>query len=93
MPEIYSSVLIEAQKNGIWQDVKHDEVTLKYLSFANITFSKFTFSCNTTQRVTSSKMRIKKVDHIRFRFSNEVLDEPLGINNFACEFTQGTNKK
>lgn len=93
MPEIYSSVLIEAQKNGIWQDVKRDEVTLKYLSFANVTFSKFTFSCNTTQRVTSSKMRIKKVDHIRFRFSNEVLNEPLGINNFACEFTQGTNKK
>ena len=93
MPEIYSSVVIEAQKNGIWQDVKRDEVTLKYLSFANITFSKFTFSCNTTQRVTSSKMRIKKVDHIRFRFSNEVLNEPLGINNFACEFTQGTNKK
>lgn len=93
MPAIYSSVLIEAQKNGIWQDVKEDAVTLKYLSFANVAFSKFTFSCNTTQRVTSSKMRIKKVDHVRFRFSNKVKDEPLGINNFACEFTQGTNKK
>lgn len=93
MPAIYSSVLIEAQKNGIWQEVKEDLVSLKYLSFANVIFSKFTFSCNTTQRVTSSKMRIKKVDHVRFRFSNEVKDEPLGINNFACEFTQGTNKK
>lgn len=93
MPAIYSSVHVEAQKNGIWQEVKSDEITLKYLSFANVTFSKFTFSCNTTQRVTSSKMRTKKVDHIRFRFSNSVKDEPLGINNFACEFTQGTNKK
>lgn len=93
MPAIYSSVVIRAQKNGIWQDVKDDRVTLKYLSFANVTFSKFTFNCNTTQRVTSSKMRIKKVDHIRFRFSNSIKNEPLGINDFGCEFTQGTNKK
>ena len=93
MPEIVSSLKIEAQKNGLWQQVKLDETTFKYFSFSHIIFSKFSFSTNGTQRVSASKMRIKKVDHIRFRFSNDCLNEPLGINDFAVEYVQNSNIK
>ena len=92
-PEITSSVEIWAQKNGIWEVIKEDNVTLNYISFQKITFSKFTFSTNKTQRVTASKMRLKKLDHARFRFVNRKLNEPLGINDYAVEFTQAGNRK
>ena len=93
MPEIVSSVLIEAQRNGLWEEVMYDTTNLKYFSFANVIFSKFTFSTNQTQKVTSSKARLKKLDHVRFRFSNHELNEPIGINDFAVEYRQSGNHK
>ena len=93
MPEISSSVQIWAQKDGQWTLLKNDIATLKYLSFENLTFSKMTFSCNRTQRVTSAKIRLKKLPHVRFRFINDLLNEPLGVNDFAVEYTQAGNIK
>ena len=93
MPEVVSSIQVWAQRNGIWQLLKYDETTLKYFSFRYIVFSKFTFSTNRTQKVTSTKARLKKLDHVRFRFINDSLNEPLGINDFAVEFTQNGNHK
>lgn len=93
MPEVVSSIQVWAQRNGIWQLLKYDETTLKYFSFQYIVFSKFTFSTNRTQKVTSTKARLKKLDHVRFRFINDSLNEPLGINDFAVEFTQNGNHK
>ena len=93
MPEISSSVQIWAQKDGQWVLLKNDIATLKYLSFENLTFSKMTFSCNRTQRVTSAKIRLKKLPHVRFRFINDLLNEPLGVNDFAVEYTQAGNIK
>lgn len=93
MPEIISSVKIWAQRQGIWQLIKEDNATLKYFSFSNLVFSKFTFATDRTQKVTSTKARIKKIDHVRFRFTNDELNEPLGINDFAVEYTQNGNKK
>ena len=52
-----------------------------------------TYSTNKTQRVTATKIRLKKLDHVRFRFENDKLNEPLGINDFAVEYTQGGNVK
>ena len=93
MPEIVSSVKIWAQKQGIWQLLKEDAATLRYFSFANLTFSKMSFRTDKTQKVTATKARIKKVDHVRFRFTNDENNEPLGINDFAVEYTQNGNKK
>jgi hypothetical protein len=93
MPEIISSVKIWAQRQGIWQLIKEDNATLKYFSFSTLVFSKFTFATDRTQKVTSTKARIKKIDHVRFRFTNDELNEPLGINDFAVEYTQNGNKK
>ena len=93
MPELSSSVKIFAQKEGQWTLLKNDIQTLKYFSYENLTYSKLTYSCNRTQRVTAAKIRLKKLDHVRFRFVNDLLDEPLGINDFAVEYTQAGNVK
>lgn len=93
MPEIDSSVEIWAQKEGQWTLIKHDAKTLKYFSYQNLVYSKMTYSCNKTQRVTASKVRLKKLDHVRFRFVNDMYNESLGINDFAVEYTQAGNVK
>lgn len=93
MPEISSSIEVLAQKNGIWQTIKEDTTTLKYFSYMYFIYSKMTYSTNKTQRVTATKIRLKKLDHVRFRFENNKLNEPLGINDFAVEYTQGGNVK
>ena len=93
MPELSSSVKINAQKEGQWTELKNDVQTLKYFSYENLTYSKMTYSCNRTQRVTAAKIRLKKLDHVRFRFVNDLIDEPLGINDFAVEYTQAGNVK
>jgi hypothetical protein len=38
-------------------------------------------------------MRLKKVDKARFRFVNDVVNEPFGIFNFALEFVESGNYK
>lgn len=93
MPEISSSVRISAQKEGQWSEIKNDVSTLKYLSYANLQYSKLTYSCNKTQRVSATKIRLKKLDHVRFRFENSEINEPLGINDFGLEYTQTGNVK
>ena len=93
MPEIASSVQVQAQRQGLWQVIKEDVSTLKYFSFQYFTFSKFTFSNNRTQKLASTKVRLKKLDHVRFRFVNDKLNEALGINDFAIEYTQSGNHK
>lgn len=93
LPEIVSSIRIFAQKEGIWQEIKDDQTKIKYFSYANLIYSKFTYSTNKTQKISSTKIRLKKLDHVRFRFQNGVLNEPLGINDFAVEYTQAGNVK
>lgn len=93
LPEIQSSVQILAQKEGQWTELKDDQTKLKYFSYANMTYSKMTYSTDATQRISSAKIRLKKLDHTRFKFVNGVLNEPLSINNFAVEYTQAGNVK
>ncbi len=92
-PEIQSSIEIYAQKDGQWQLIKNDQSKLKYFSYKNLQYSKMTYSTNKTQRISATKARLKKLDHIRFRFENSQLYEPLGINDFAVEYTQAGNVK
>ena len=97
-----SSVLIEGEKNGVWEEVKDEHAKIKYFSFENLTFARtpgtpsypiFTFMCDKTQKVVTTKTRIKKIDKVQFRFSNNIIYEPLGLNQFALEYTQGGNIK
>ena len=93
MPEIMSSVQIWAQRHGIWDMIKEDTVSLKYFSFSHLIFSKMTFSTDMTAKLSTTKVRLKKLDHTRFRFINDKLNEPFAINDFAVEYTQNGNHK
>lgn len=99
-PARNSSILIEGEKNGVWDVIKEEYAKTKYFSFIDFTFARtpnnhpmFTFMCDKTQKVVTTKTRIKKIDKVQFRFSNSEVNEPLGLNNFALEYTQGGNIK
>lgn len=100
-PARSSSVKVEGQKGGVWEEIKDEHALTRYFSFINLTFKRttrgkypiFTFLCDKTQKVVTAKTRIKKIDKVLFRFSNEVENEPLGLNQIAVEYTQGGNIK
>ena len=88
-----TSIEVWAMKRGIWGFIKSDHSTGRYLSFENLIFSKFSFSCNKNQRLTSSKISIKKVDKARFRFMNKELKEPFLLFAIALEYQENGNYK
>lgn len=90
---IATSIKIYAMKHGIWSFVKEDDSSGRYLIFSSVVFSKFSFSSDRTQKITSSKIRLKKVDKARFRLQNDKLNEPFGIFNIAFEYVEGGNFK
>ncbi len=93
MPESISSVEIWGQRHGLWELIKSETSILRYFKFSGTVFSKFSFSTDATAKISSTKVRLKKLDHVRFRFINEELNEPLAINDFAIEYTQNGNHK
>ena len=90
---ISTSLEIYAQKQGVWGFIKQDNTTGRYFSFQHLTFSKLSFSCNTTQRVSSTKLSVKKVDKARFRFENKEFNEPFGLFSIALEYQESGNAK
>lgn len=88
-----TSVKMYVQKRGVWTFIKEDTSSARYLSFMNIIFSKFTFSSDDTQKIVSSKLRVKKVDKAMFRLKNDALNEPFGIFDLAFEFVESGNFK
>ena len=93
IPSRASSVEIWAQRNGLWEMIKEDQQTLRFFDFNYILFDKFSFSPDNTAKVLPAKVRLRKLDHVRFRFINEKINEPFGLINFAVEYTQGGNHK
>lgn len=90
---IATSMEAYVQKRGVWSLLKKDDATSRYLSFKNLIFSKFTFSSDDTQRITATKIKVKKVDKARFRIQNNALNEPFGIFDIAFEFVESGNYK
>ena len=85
---VATSINIFVQKRGLWSLVKTDDVTARYFSFSQLVFSKFTFSCDKSQKIIATKLRVKKVDKARFRFTNDSINEPFGLFNIALEFVE-----
>lgn len=72
---------------------KEETQKTRYFTFADVDFRKMAFSSDRTQKLISTKTRIKKIDKVRFRFENDKLNEPVGITQFAIEYTTGGNIK
>lgn len=90
---VATSVSIYAMERGLWNFIKTDIATANYLSFSNIRFSRFSFSSDATSKIISTKTRIKKVDKVRFRFVNDSVNEPFGLNDIGYEYVQNGNFK
>jgi hypothetical protein len=85
---VKTSLSVWAMDRGVWNFIKEDDSFSSYLSFNQLTFSAFTFSCDRTQKISRTKMRIKKVDKFRLRFINDKLNEPFTIYNIAFEYIE-----
>lgn len=90
---IRTSLKIYVMQRGLWNFLKEDTATANYLSFMNIIFSRFAFNSNITNKIIATKTRIKKVDKVRFRFLNDALNEPFGLDSIGCEYVQNGNYK
>lgn len=90
---IATSIKIWSMTHGLWNLEKEDHAFAGYFSYANLTYSKLTYSTDKTQRLTSMKLRIKKVDKFRLKFENDSVNEPFGLTNVAIEFRENGNYK
>ena len=88
-----TSVRISYLKKGVWTLLKEDSLTATYLMFSKLVFSRFSFSSDNTPRTVSTKMRIKKIDKVRFKFENDTVNEPFGVFNYALEYTVNSDIK
>lgn len=90
---IATSVSIYGQKRGEWSLIKRDESVGNSLSFQGIVFSKLVFACDATQKIITQKIRMKKVDKVRFRLVNDSLHQPFGLYDIAIEYIENGNCK
>lgn len=90
---VATSIKIHAMQRGLWELVKEDNDFARYFTFSQLIFSKLSFSTDQTQKMLSMKVRIKKVDKFRLRFSNDKVNEPFGLYDIAMEFVENGNFK
>ena len=89
-----TGVKIFAQKRGLWSLVFDAKERARYFTWDYIDFSKFVFSSDRTPRTLCGKIKVKKVDKVRFRLQNAELNEPFGLYAFGLEWREpGNNYK
>lgn len=88
-----TSVKLYAMKFGLWSYIDEDLLTGIYFDFEHVDFERFSFGTDATDKVISTKMRVRRVDKARFRVENDKLNEPLGLLDLALEYTESGNYK
>lgn len=77
-----------ARTDGAWEEQFTDDRNAVYFSFTDITFQKFSFSCDRNPKTIGQKIRIKKVDKAGFKVENGELNEPFGMNDITIEYVE-----
>lgn len=90
---VLTGLRVYAQKKGIWSLLYDAKEKARYLDWGYIDFSKLVFSSDRTPKTHGGKIKLKKVDKVRFRLLNEALDEPFGVYALALEYTEGNYYK
>lgn len=89
-----TGVKIFALKRGVWGQVFDAKDRARFFDWSYIDFSKFTFNSDQTPRTLYGKIKIKKVDKVRFRLRNDMLNEPFGLYAFGLVWREpGSNYK
>ena len=76
------------QVRGQWSLLYDAGEKARYFDWGYINFAKFVFSSDRTPRTLGRKIKIKKVDKVRFRFQNGELNEPYGLYAIGFEYTE-----
>lgn len=92
-PAVRTSVEMYAQKRGVWQLLRRAASTARYFVYSQLTYSKFSYSGDSTAQTLYLKTRLKRLDKVRYRFVNEQMDEPFGLMQLAVEYTENGNYK
>ncbi len=92
-PAPTTSMLLYACREGVWRLLNAEPFQARYFSFANLTFSKMTFSCDVTSRTLGIRLHRYRMDKIRFRFENSEANEPFGLLGWAMEYTEGRKNR
>lgn len=90
---VATSVKVSVQRRGIWQQLREEASRARYLSYGQLCYSKFTYSSDRTAKSLFTRIRLKKLDKVRFRFENDALNEPFGLMAYAVEFVEKGNHK
>lgn len=89
-----TGVKVFALKRGLWGQVFDAKDRARFFDWSYIDFSKFTFNTDQTPRTLYGKIKIKKVDKVRFRLRNNELNEPFGLYAFGLVWREpGSNYK
>lgn len=89
-----TGVKISALRRGLWREVFDAKDRARFLDWEYIDFSKFVFSADRTPHTLTGKIKLKKVDKVRFRLRNREKGEPFGLYSFAVEWKEpGGNYK
>lgn len=89
-----TGVKIVVRNKGIWNDASSWDVVMPYNAEASyfdlnkIDFNFLNFSTDSTPHTLGSKIKVKNVDKIQFRFENDVLDQPFGLYKVLLEYTE-----
>ena len=87
-PAPVTSVKILARRDGVWSVLFEEDKKTRYFSWSKLTWSKFTWSSNTNPRTVGMKYKIRKLDGVRLRIQNDVLNEPFGIFEVSWKYVE-----
>lgn len=91
---LYTGVTIWAQTKGVWRQVYTDRGKAWCFDWNYVDMEHFTFNSDRTPHTLGGKIKLKKVDKVRFRFRNDKLDESFGLYAVGVEYTEpGTRYK
>lgn len=90
---VATSVIFSSYVKGIWSKIKEEVIKLRYFSWGRLNWNKFTWSNDTSPKLVTAKVRIKKVDKVRFAFVNDKLHEPFGIFDMSFEYRESGNAR
>lgn len=85
---VATGLRLYAQKRGIWHLLGEDNRRGRYFDYSQIVYDKFTYSNDRTNKSLVRKIRLKRLDKVRFRFENNALNEPFGLMAWALEYTE-----
>lgn len=83
-----TGVTIWAQVKGLWRQVYTDRGKARYLDWNFVDLQHFTFSADRTPHTLGGKVKLKKVDKVRFRFRNDKVNEGFGLYGIGFEYTE-----